>query len=96
MVIQMDYVAVNKMLREMILAAKEVKSEIEYMEETVENLGLFWTSEASGEYAMRITTDLYTAKAMLSGIKTSISVLGESVQRFDAAERTIRTMIEGT
>lgn len=94
MLIKMDYVQVNKMMSEMIHTVKEVKNEIECMEETVEDLGIFWESEASMEYAMRITTDFYTAKAMLSEVKAGIRALAESVQRFDAAERSIRELIE--
>lgn len=95
MIIKLDYNAVNKMLMEMLTVAKEVKVEIEGMEETVEELGIFWESESSCEYAMRINTDLYTAKAMLGGIKTSIVTLAELVERFDAAERYVRELIEG-
>ena len=95
MVIMLDYERINKMMREMMLAATEVKNEIENMEETIEDLGIFWASNASNEYAMRVNTDLYTAKAMLIGITAGIKTLAESVVRFDAAERGIREMIEG-
>ena len=95
MVIMLDYERINKMMREMMLATKEVKNEIENMEETIEDLGIFWASNASNEYAMRVNTDLYTAKAMLIGITAGIKKLAESVVRFDAAERGIREMIEG-
>lgn len=93
--IRLDYYAANRMLREMENAAKEVKCEIENMEESIENLGIFWESESSCEYAMKITTDFYVAKAMLSSINESISTFAELVQRFDAAERCIRGLIEG-
>lgn len=95
MIIKMDYEKVNSMMSEMIYAAKEVRGEIENMENTIEELGIFWASEASGEYAMKINADLYVAKAMLLGIKNGIKVLADSVQRFDAAERSIRELIEG-
>ena len=52
MVIMLDYERINKMMREMMLATKEVKNEIENMEETIEDLGIFWASNASHEYAM--------------------------------------------
>ena len=93
--IRLDYYAANKMLREMEDVAKEVKGEIENMEESIENLGIFWESESSQEYAMHITTDFYVARALLSSINESISTFAEHVQRFDAAERCIRGLIEG-
>ncbi|MDO4187434.1 MAG: hypothetical protein Q4D29_00455 [Lachnospiraceae bacterium] len=93
--IRLDYYAANRMLREMENVAKEVKDEIENMEESIENLGIFWESESSSEYAMRITTDFYVAKALLASISSSINVFAELVQRFDAAERCIRGLIEG-
>ena len=61
MVIKVDYIRVNSFLSEMMRLTEEVMREFERMDEVVEDFSIFWDSEASGEYGMRIYTDLYNA-----------------------------------
>lgn len=93
MLIKVDYYAMNKLLVEMINIAKEVQIEIEKMEETVENLGIFWNSDSSAEYAMRINVDLYSARAILETIRRSINSMILTAKTFDQTERSIREII---
>lgn len=95
MPIKLDFRAVSAKLFEMIEIAKEVRYEIENMEEVMDNLGIFWDSEAGGEYAMRFYADLYYAKALLEKIKWGMKTLLSVMRQFDDSERKIRAVIEG-
>lgn len=94
MVIKMDYRYVMKLITEMLKIAKEVKKEIDHMEEISEDLYVFWESESSMEHAMRLAADLYKIKAMLEEIKKNIRILANVVKRFDENETSIKMLIE--
>jgi len=89
-----DYKAVGIRLKALLIIAKNISSEIAKMEEEIEELGIFWESEAMGEYAIRLTADMYNARAMLEKIKQSIRELCEIIKRFDESERKVMAMIE--
>lgn len=93
MVVKLEYKAISAKVYELINLAREVKCEIENMENTVEELGVFWKSEAQAEHVMRVTADLYNAKAFLESIKQNIKILAETVKKFDEAECMVAELI---
>ena len=94
MLILFDYKATCSKLKNLLYIAKKISEEITAMEEEIEELGIFWDSDAMGEYALRITADLYTARAMLERIKQSIRTLSEVIIKFDLTEKKVMSMID--
>lgn len=95
MVIKVDYIRVNSFLSEMMKLTEEVMREFERMDEVVEDFSIFWDSEASGEYGMRIYTDLYNAKAVIQKSQYNIRMIGAVLRKFDDAEKKIGNLVDG-
>lgn len=72
MLIFIDYKMANAKLNELIGIANRVRCEIETMEGIIEELGIFWKSDAQAQYAMLLNADLYTVEAMLINIKKEL------------------------
>jgi len=94
MVIKVEYVQMNDKLAQLLTALIGVKKEIELMEDTMENLGIFWNSEASEGYALKSTADLYNAKAIVIKLLYSVKEIHDFVESMDQAERRISSLIE--
>lgn len=93
MEIKVEYTGLGKRLYELLSIAKEVNFEIERMEEVFEELGIFWDSDAQGEYAIRVTADLYNSKAILRKICVCLKELAGLLKRFDEAEMKVSEMV---
>lgn len=93
MLIRLEYSKISSKVSELINVAREVKKEIENMERTVEDLGVFWDSQSEAEYVMRLTADLYSARALLEKVKLNIRVLADTVRKFDEVECQIGELI---
>ena len=94
MVLKLEYEVISVRIYELMNLAKEVKKEIENMENTIEDLGIFWESMAQAEYVMRITAELYNSKAFLEKVKQSIKTLSDTVKKIDEAECSIGEIIK--
>lgn len=94
MLIRINYYAINKAISDFIDTAKEVSREINQMEEVFEDLSVFWDGESSMEFAMRVNADLYTANAMVEGIRNKAGELIEASKRFNNAEVEVQNLIE--
>lgn len=93
MLIFIDYKMANTKLNELIGIANRVRCEIETMEGIIEELGIFWKSDAQAQYAMLLNADLYTVEAMLINIKKRAKELAEAIKCFDDVERSVELMI---
>lgn len=93
MIIKADYASIDSRLCELSSIVKEVRNEMEMMDEAVQNLGIFWESEASCEYALRINADMYVIRALLEKISLMIHSAREAVMRLDNAEVLVGNFI---
>jgi len=94
MILMLDYISVCARICELKEVVKEVKNEIENMEETIEDLGIFWVSDAQAEYAMRLTADLFNARTLVEKINDNIESISNTVRKFDETDSFIRGVIE--
>lgn len=91
--IRVEYSKLGKKIVEFISLAREVETEIERMEEVLEELLMFWESDANSKYYMRMMADLYNARLFLEKMRRSILDISEALQRFDDTERKISVLI---
>lgn len=95
MYIMIEYMQMNEKLAQMMTMLIGIKKEIEAMENTMEDLGIFWNSDASEEYAIKNAADLYNAKALVIKLLYSIKELHDFMENMDKAERHIGALIDG-
>jgi len=93
MVIRADYNLIDKRLCELSKIIKEVKNELEVMDDTIENIGIFWESDAGSEYAIRITSDMLVILALAEKIGQTINSMRDAVGKLDKAETQIGILI---
>jgi len=95
MIIRADYRQIDKRLCELSVVLKAVKNELEEMDDAIQNLGIFWESEAGCEYALRITADMVTIAALAEKTGQNINSMREAVGRLDSAEKQVGILMEG-
>lgn len=94
MIIKIEYNNVSRGIYELFSLSKEVGKEIEHLDEIIEDLGIFWNSDVSEEYALKLNADIYNVRAILKKIVFYIKQLADVIYKFDEVEGVIKNRID--
>jgi len=93
MIIRADYSAIDARLCDLARIVVMIRKEIEFLEEVIENLGIFWDSEASEEYAVQITADLVVVSALAEKAGITVQAIRGAIEKLDNAELQVGEII---
>lgn len=94
MLVMAEYRLMQEKLLQIIQMSEDVISEIETMENTAENLDIFWDGEANSEYMLNVSAGLLNARLLIQKVMRCGNFLSYALSRYQSSERRISEMIE--
>lgn len=93
MVIRANYKKMNESLKRLYEIATSLTSEIEHLEEVVDNLQIFWDGYANEEYLIKFDVDMGHAAILLEKTKNTAFLINEALEKYQKCEQEVALKI---